>query len=135
MTSVSVELQDAVLGLLRADTDVAALVQGRIYDHMPASGGYPCITFGPSDYIEEDADCITARRETLQLDCWVQDHGRLWPARQLADAVKSALHLADAALVQHALVEMRVGQVRVIPDPDGVTGHGIVPVTALIEEN
>lgn len=136
MSSPAVEFQDAVLGLLKADAAVSALVGARIWDRMPASGTYPCITFGPSDFTPDDAECIVGRRETLQIDCWAQAQGRLWPARELADAVKAVLHepatLPD--LTTHALAEMRVVLVRVFLDADGVTGHGVVQVTGLIEE-
>lgn len=128
------EFQDVILAALKADAAVGAIIGDRVYDRMPSTGSYPCITFGPSDYSDEDADCITARRETLQLDCWVDAKGRLWPARQLADAVKSALHRKDLTMTDHALVSIEVEQVRVMLDPDGVTGHGVVQVTGHIEE-
>jgi hypothetical protein len=129
-----VEFQDVVLNLLKGDVDVASQVDGRVYDHMPATADYPSITIGPSDFSPEDAECIIGRRETLQIDCWVQQAGRLWPARELVDAVKNALHEPVTDLVQHALVVMRVTLARVVLDPDGVTAHGIVQVTAQIEE-
>jgi len=134
MTSPSLELQTLVGDILKANADVAAIVGDHVYDAMPSSGNYPCITFGPSDYSPEDADCITARRETLQLDCWVQAQGRLGPAKQLVDAVKAALHHADAELPVNALVSLNVVLSRVFLDPDGVTGHGVVQVGARIEE-
>jgi hypothetical protein len=34
----------------------------------------------------------------------------------------------------YGLVEMRVDLAQVVSDPDGLTSHGIVQVTALIEE-
>jgi hypothetical protein len=134
VSSPSVEFQDAVLTLLKTDAGVSAIVGARVFDHMPASADYPCITMGPSDYSEDDAECIIGRSETLQVDCWVQAKGRLWPCRDLTDAVKKALHLAAPELTTHALVEMRVTLVRVFLDGDGVTAHGVVQVTALIEE-
>lgn len=134
MTSPSKEFQGVVYDLLVADAGVGAIVADRIYDRMPSDGDYPCITFGPSDYVEDDADCITGRRETLQVDCWVQAQSRIWPARELADAVRKALHKADATMSVNALVFMEVNLVRVMLDPDGITGHGVVQVTGVIEE-
>lgn len=134
MTSPSVEFQTLIGDLLKADVAVAAIVEARVYDGMPSDGAYPCITFGPSDYADDDSECITGRRETLQLDCWVQANGRLWPARELADAVKAALHEVEAEMIVNALVSIRIEQVRVFRDPDGITGHAVVQVTGIIEE-
>jgi len=132
--SPSVEFQDVVRSLLEARAAVTAIIGNRIYDRMPSDGDYPCITFGPSDFTPDDVECISGRRETLQLDCWTQAEGRLWPCRELADAVRKALHLVDANMTVNALVSLRVGSARVFGDPDGVTAHGVVPVIGRIEE-
>lgn len=134
MASPSVELQTAIYNALVADAGVGALAGDRIHDGRPADGPFPCITFGPSDYTIEDRDCIAGRVETLQIDCWARD-ARLRPARDLADAVKAALHLASLSLDVHALALLRVTAVRVFMDRDGITGHGVVTVEAEIEEN
>lgn len=133
MASPSVELQTAIFNALVADAGVHALAGDRIHDGRPSDGPFPCITFGPSDYVTDDMECITARTESLQIDCWTQD-GRLRPARELADAVKAALHLAEISLSVHALALIRVTAVRAFMDPDGITGHGVVTVEAVIEE-
>lgn len=132
--SAGAELQKAVFDALVADAAIGALVGDRIYDRMPSDGDYPCITFGASSTVPEDLACITARFETLQLDCWSQDQGRLWPTRELADAVKVALHRASLTLATHALVRLEVEQMRVFLDVDGITGHGVVAFEATIEE-
>lgn len=135
MSSPSVEFQTAIYERLKAHAGVQALVAGRVYDNVPDARTFPYVSFGASDYYEDDADCITGRVETLVIDCWVRAQGKKRPARELADAVKSALHLHAPELPTHGLVEMRVIAVRVIGDPDGITTHGIVEVQAMIEEN
>jgi hypothetical protein len=132
--SVSVAFQDVVLSLLEADGAVLAIVDDRIYDGAPDDAAFPYISFGPSDSNSVDADCIDGREETIQLDCWTRDDGRKWPCKQLVDAVKTALHDQDATLEFGALVQMRVTLNRIIDDPDGLTTHGVVQVTAIIEE-
>lgn len=134
--SASGELQDLIQSTLRADAGVSAIVGARVYDVAPAepSRTYPDITFGSSDLTPEDAECITGREETIQLDCWTRDHGRLKSCRALVDAVKAALHEADLSLSVNALVFIRVVLVRVMRDADGLTGHGVVQVTASVEE-
>lgn len=131
--SASEELQSLIYATLTADADVSAIVGGRVKDGRPTE--YPCITFGPSDYVPDDAECITGREETVQLDCWVRDSSaRMWPVKALTDAVKDALHDAELTLTDNALCFIRVDSVRAMMDPDGLTAHGVVMVTATIEE-
>ena len=132
--SATRQLQTAVFEALKADVAVSAIIDDRVYDRMPSDGDYPCVTFGPSQSVPEDLNCIAVRFDTLQLDCWSVDQGRLGPVRDLADAVKAALHNADLDLATHALARLTVEQMRVFLDPDGVTGHGVVVLEALIEE-
>lgn len=132
--SASVALQTAIYEALVADVGVSAIVQGRIFDRMPSDGDYPCVTFGPSQSIQVDLNCIDAREESIQLDCWSQDQGRLRPVKELTDAVKHALHTATLDLGVHALARLSLEQMRVFPDPDRVTGHGIIIFEAEIED-
>lgn len=132
--SVSVALQDLILVLLKGNADVVDLVGDRIVDGNVDDLEFPNITMGPSDFVSDDADCITARQETFQIDCWTRQAGKKWPCRQLVDAVKSALHEAEGELESGALVQLTAGLSRVIDDPDGITMHGVVQVTAVIEE-
>ncbi|MBP2459590.1 MULTISPECIES: DUF3168 domain-containing protein [unclassified Rhizobium] len=132
--SVSVAFQDVILRLLKESAAVQAIVGDRIYDGVPDDAVFPYISFGPSDYNPDDADCIDGREEAIQLDCWSRDDGLKWPCKQLVDAVKSALHDHDDELTSGALVQMRVTLARVLDDPDRITAHGVVQVTATIEE-
>ncbi|MGC0224926.1 DUF3168 domain-containing protein [Pseudooceanicola nitratireducens] len=132
--SASVELQTLIYQTLVADPVVGALVDDRIYDGRPDTGGFPCVTFGASDYVEEDSQCITARVETINLDVWARSQGKLRPCKEICDAVKDALHEADLSMALNALVRIEVTGVRVFVDEDGLTAHGVVTVEADIEE-
>jgi hypothetical protein len=133
--SVSVELQTLIYNTLIADAGVSALVDGRVYDGRPKGGKYPCITFGPADTIPEDLEGIEASTETVQLDVWSQDGGRLSPCKEIVAAVKDALHLADLSLAVNALVQIRVNGMRVFQDKDGITAHGVITIEADLEES
>lgn len=138
MTSVSDELQRAVFGLLTTDIGVTDIVGQRVFDRRPDPGpgsqDFPCVTFGPSSYVPDDSDCITGRVETMQIDCWVRESGRVRGVRVLVDAVKQVLHGVTTDLATHALLELRVTLTRAFMDPDGLTAHGVVHVEAIIEE-
>ncbi|MCV2877607.1 DUF3168 domain-containing protein [Sedimentimonas flavescens] len=133
MASPSEELQGAIFALLSADAGVTEIVGAAIYDGKP--GQYPCVSFGPTSVVPDDADCLTARSETVQLDCWVKDDSRLRMTKRLVDAVKVALHKASASLPTHGLVSMEVTLMQSFMDRDGLTGHGVVQVECEVEEN
>ena len=127
--SATVDLQDFILNTLLNDATVAGYVSDRVYDKRPSPMVYPCITFGPSDAIPADADCIDAETETFQIDIWHRDQGRKWLCKDTTAAVRAALHEADSDFAT-----IRVVARRVFDDPDGITVHGIVTVEAIIEE-
>lgn len=132
--STSIDFQTLIFERLVANAGVHALVADRIFDRMPEAADYPCVSFGPSDYTPEDMECISGRYETLQLDCWAVDHGRLRTAKEIADAVNAALHRYEADAGDSALITLNVDSVRVFLDADGITGHGVVTVTGNLEE-
>ena len=133
--SPSRDLSDLILGRLKTDATVTALVGGRVYDGPPADATFPYISFGPSDFADLSGDLKEIREETFQVDVWSRDQGKLWPVRTISDVVRRSLHLYAGTLTTHALVEMRAELRTAFLDRDGLTGHGIVIVSALIEEN
>lgn len=141
--SASWDLQTLVYNTLQADVALAALLPDAvdvnhggkaIYDRAPEGEPFPRITFGPSDVVPEDYECITAREETLEIDIWSRHDGGYKEAKKIADTVKDALHEQDFEPDNHALVEMHVTGIRHFRDPDGLTSHGVVTLRALIEE-
>lgn len=132
--SLSNALQKLVYDRLTSYAPLAALVGARIYDHPPLNATFPYISFGPSDYVPDDMDCITGRVETLQIDIWSRAQDGKRECKAITDAVKSALHLFEAEPEAGALVLMTVGLVRVLDDPDQITSHGIVQIEATMEE-
>lgn len=136
MASPSVELQDAVLTRLKADPAVDALVGDRIYDMPPEGVLFPYLSFGPSDLIPDDdaVGCMVVSRHSLQIDVWDRSQGRIWKAKEIAEAVKKSLHRFEAVLATHRLILMEVERAVTFLDADGITGHGVVSLVAVIEE-
>lgn len=132
--SLSLQLQGRIYELLIEDASVHALCGDRIYDNVPESRSFPYVSFGASDTVEDDADCITGEVETLQIDCWSRYKGGFKELKQITGAVKEALHSRSGDLETDALVEMRVVGIRHFRDPDGLTSHGVVTVQAILEE-
>jgi Protein of unknown function (DUF3168) len=132
--SISNALQKLVYDLLVADAGVGALVGGRIYDRPSATVAAPYVSFGPSDYVPDDEECINGRIEALQIDAWSEAQDGKREGKAICDAIKAALHDAVGSLSVGALVTMRVVLVRVFDDADGRTTHGVVQIEAVIEE-
>lgn len=133
--SISNALQAFIYQRLVDDAAVHALAGDRIYDRPPATVGAPYITFGPSDSVVDDDECIDARVETVQLDVWSEAQDGKRECKAIVDAVKASLHDAEGNLSTGALSTMRVVLTRVFDDPDGRTTHGVLQVECLIDED
>ena len=133
--SVSAALQKLAFDTLIADAGVGALVGDRIYDGVPKDAGFPYVSFGPTDVVPDDAECFDARMETVQIDVWPREHARLRVSKAICDAIKAALHDLSGTLEAGALQSCRVTRMQVMPDPDGITAHGIVAVQAMVQES
>ncbi len=131
--SVSVAFQKLLYDALRADRGMKDLISGRMYDRVPEKPEFPYGAFGAYDFVPDDADCIYSGEHTLQLDFWSRAVGRV-EVKQIVDTARRCIRGIDADLGEYGLVEIRIGLVRVIGDPDPLTSHGIVQVTARIEE-
>lgn len=135
MASPANELQAAVYQILVADAAVGALVDNRIFDRVPKAGDEPpYVTFGPSDEIEEEMECITSAEHSLQIDVWSEKQGGFKECKEITFAVKKALHLVEIDLPTHALVRIRVARRQHLRDPNGITSHGVLTIEADIEE-
>ncbi len=129
------ELQKLLYDTLRATTAIMALVGG-VYDRVPAdpyAGKNAYISFGPADVVDDSADCSVSGTHSFQLDVWSKAVGQV-EAKNIVDLIYRTLHEAELVLSVNALAEIRVDFRRVFTDSDGLTTHGVVSVTASIEE-
>lgn len=134
--SASVAFATAVGTALKANAGVTALVGQRIYDGRPANVVWPFISLGVSTANPERVDCVVMRTETLQIDVWVAEGGKVWPARQIVDAVVAALDGVKLVLAEpHAVSRCDVVLARVMDDPDPMVAHGVVTLEAGIESH
>lgn len=132
--SVSVALQTLIRARLVAVSAVTDLVAQRVFDAPKNPVQYPYISFGPSDYVPDDYDCIDGRIEVQQIDVWSDALDGKAEAKRICDAVKAALHDYEAEPSVGALVSLRVTLVRVMDDPQPGLFHGIVTLEAVMEE-
>lgn len=133
--SASAELQKLVHDTIRGDSAVMALL-GDFYDLVPSDpfkGRTAYGSFGPSDVVDESADCITMGTHSLQLDVWSKAVGQV-EAKRIVDRLYRLFHEQDLVLSENALVKISVETRRVMPDRDPKITHGIVTLSATIEE-
>lgn len=130
--SPDLEIQGLIVQTLKADAGVAALVADRVFDQVPKDAQFPYISYGPTDEVEDDADCIDGLLVTVQLDAWSRTVG--FPeCKRIADAVRLALHQRDLPLAVNALVYLQHEITRTQRDPDGLTSHAIMTFEASVE--
>ena len=119
---------------LKATIDAASL-GATVYDGQPANATFPLIEIGESDSTPDDADCINGYEITMRVHVWGRDQGKMHPTELLLDQVYDAVHEVALSLDDpYACVNCRVGLTRVFMDPDGITTHGVLEVTGLIED-
>ncbi|KPF47069.1 DUF3168 domain-containing protein [Rhizobium sp. AAP43] len=133
--SASAEFQKLVHDTIRGDSAVMALL-GDFYDVVPKEpfkGRTAYGSFGPSDVVDESADCISMGTHNLQLDVWSIAVGQV-EAKRITDRLYRLFHDQDLVLTDNALVRISVQTRRVMPDRDPKITHGIVTLSATIEE-
>lgn len=130
--NVSEELQRYLYAKLRTVSEVIVLAGSRVYDRVPESRVFPYISFGSSDIVDDSAECIEAETHTIQLDVWSRAVGK-GECKNLVDGIKKALQRDEPVIADNAIVEMEVRFTQVVPDPDGLTTHGIIQVEIKVE--
>ncbi|HYD66170.1 DUF3168 domain-containing protein [Azospirillum sp.] len=133
MSSVSLELQGAIVARLVGFAPLTALIADRVYDAVPDEAVFPYISVGPDQIVSDDAECLTAFEVFLQLDAWSRTEGRV-EVKRVAEAVRLALHGFDLSLTDNALLSIEHRQTRILPDPDGQTSHAVIEFVALVEQ-
>jgi len=133
--SVAAELQKLIVDLLKGDDAVAALVGTRVYDRVPAGAAFPYLSLGPHDVVDDDSEGIVGGEHTVQVDGWSRAPGGFVEAKRLGAAAKAALHHpGGVSLTGFGLVDLWVASVRYLRDPDGLTSHAVLTLTAFAEE-
>lgn len=132
--SPELELQGVIRNQLKADPQLTALIEGRVYDQAPKGAPFPCVSFGPSQAVSDDADCLTGFTVTIQLDAWSRAVG--FPeVKRIADAVRDALHGRDdvLALTVNALVSFEHVSTDTRRAEDGLSSRAIMFFDAAVE--
>lgn len=125
-------LQVALVARLTA---AVPLVDGRVYDRIPANAVFPYIEIGHSQAVPDDAPCVNAVTCYVTLHVWSRVVGAV-EARKISDQVTRALSgwepefPAETAL---AYAGSSVNSAQTMADPDGISTHSVITFECDIE--
>lgn len=119
MADPAYALQAALVAKLKTVSSPAGT---RVYDTVPASATFPYVTVGPSELQPTDEDCFDVSENFVQIDVWSRAVG--FPeAKQIAGAIRSALHEQSLTISGQVCDWMHVRQIAYSRDPDGLTSR------------
>ena len=132
MTAPAAELQRAVFEALGGDAAIAAVVDGRIFDHAPANVAFPYVTFGRTSIYDWSTGTESGTEQLFTLHVWSKAKGK---AETLAimELARRALHDKDLALEGHRLINLRAEFEEARYDEDLAVHHGLLRFRAVTE--
>jgi hypothetical protein len=136
------DLQAAVVPLLRADAALTGLIAGRVYDDVEPTAEFPYVSIGQAVATTNDTDdCMIAYEVSLVIDVWARGSGNgagfvaARPQMQaIAGTLRQALHAASLTLENHYLLQIRHAETLYLRDPDGKTAHAAMTFRALLNQ-
>ncbi len=132
MSDPSLELQAAIVGTLKNDAGVQAVVGQRVYDEVPPNPTFPYISIGDNQVLPDKADCIDGTEIFWQIDGWARDQTFPMP-KQISKAVVAALDDKEITLTGYAAVVVELNTINYLHDPDGITRHVAINFRFLIQ--
>lgn len=129
---------------MKADPEITAFVEDRIYDRVPeAQDGTvattvksPYISLGSTTLQSDDYDCIDATTISLQWHCWSFGDGEAYSSvtvRKLASLVRKSLRKMEVNLANNALVSVEHVLTVFNRASDGVTQQASLTFEVLID--
>lgn len=140
-TDPGFDIQRAIVRVLLADAAVKSIVSAPgVYDRVPrnkdgnASASFPYVTIGETQTIPELGEGTDAAETFLTLHTWSRAAGAP-EVKSLSAAVIAALHDQSIALASGAIQSLLLQDHRILPDPDGLTSHGVLAFQILTDAN
>jgi hypothetical protein len=137
------DLIKACMDAMKADPEIAAKAGNRVYDRpldKPAAQlgiASPYISLGPTSNLPASVgDCVDGVEITLQWDVWSWGAGEAYSTvecRTIVERIRRVLDDAELALTDNALVTLTYELSSVVRDRDGITTHGLIQFTGIVE--
>ena len=132
MSDPSLELQAAIVGRLKGDSGVQAVIGQRVYDEVPTNPTFPYVSIGDNQVLPDDAECIDGREIFWQLDGWARDP-HFPTVKQISKAVDAALHNLPLTITGYNNIVCELSTTSYLHDPDGITRHVAMTYRFLIQ--
>lgn len=107
MTSAGLQLQRALLQVLKADTVLNEWVNRRAFDHVPQQAEFPYITFGTARTYDWSTSTERGGEHLLTLHVWTHRAGRKI-VLDIMDRIEQLLLSAPLPLEGHKLVSLHL---------------------------
>jgi hypothetical protein len=131
--SIEAALQKAIVGKLRSDAALSAILAGRVYDRVPAGATLPYVHIRNIQAVDDSADCIDGAEVYIDLDVWSNAVGKI-EASRAASAVRAALNLVPLSLDEpYALAEIGHRDTNIGDGGDALTSRARMTFRALVE--
>lgn len=140
----SLALQATVIAALKADTDVAAIVSGRVYDRIPETHRFPYVRVGDDQVIANKAECFEGSvtvystlhafsRPQEDSTNATQPRGRV-ESKLLTGAIIRLLdENTNLAVEDYTLVIFEFEDSTIETEPDGLTEHAMIRFRAELD--
>lgn len=112
-------VQKAVVTALKEDAQIDALVDGRVYDHVPQGSAFPYIVIGDISGSPYDTVADTGMQLSLNVLCWSRYRGRK-ELREMQAAIYNALHRVPLTLTDQDHIDTLF-----LSSSDGQEGDGL----------
>lgn len=134
MNDPSLELQIALVALLKTPGALPVAVGDRVYDKVPLNAAYPYISLGEGQVLPDKADCIDGAEVFVQIDVWSRGEN-FGEAKTIGKGVIAALDDQEDQISVEGFVVIvfELQSVQYLRDPDGLTRHGAITFRALIQ--
>lgn len=133
MTSAGLELQKALLAVLKADGALKKLINGRVYDRVPAKSDFPYVTLGSSNIYDWSTATERGSEHLFTLNIWNRASGRQ-SVFEIMNIIDRLLDEVVLTLAGHQVVNLALqySQARAEDSRDGYLG--ILRYRAVTEE-
>lgn len=130
---MDVELQKAIVAVLRADATLMGLIGERLYEDVPPNPDYPYVTIGQTQEVDDSVEYLTSSTIYVDVHVWTTTKGYK-ECKRICSHIRALVHDKPLVLAEERLVTILHRVSRVFPDGDTVTKHGVVTFNALTEE-
>lgn len=136
MTAVQgpdLELQIALVAVLKADADLESLLGDRI--NPPQSEEWPgsYIMIGDGQNVPDLAECIDGSEVFFDIHIWSRKDSSFSDVNRISSNIWKALSGATITLTENRCIDLARGSLIKLRDPDGRTLHGVLTIRALTE--